>query len=124
MSSRNRLREWPRLLIAVGALAVLLVLLGVVVASASTGNGQPAQVRHLRATVSRQAGRLRADSATITRLRAQLTADRARLAQRRGTTTATTPSAALVKARRAARCWKNKALHPKKAKKRTCSAGG
>jgi hypothetical protein len=109
--ARNRIREWPRLLVAAVALAVLLVFIGVVVASASTGGGksQQATINHLRLADGTQATRLAADAKQISTLKSQLAA----AASARVVAATTAEKARLRGERRVANCWRAKALHPK-----------
>lgn len=87
-----RLREWPRLVAAGVALAVILVLVGVLVASAASGGGtRPVRVAAVSPAPANSAkvGQLRhqlsADQQTIASLRASLARTHAQLRRARHT---------------------------------------
>jgi septal ring factor EnvC (AmiA/AmiB activator) len=76
----RRVREWPRLVAACVGLAVVLILIGVVVASASSGEGSSnSQLASLRDLDARQATELRADAQQLDGVRGQLAAAGQRL---------------------------------------------
>jgi hypothetical protein len=108
----RRLREWPRATAAVAVLAIGLVLVGVLVASAGSGGSARAasapQVAHGPAATSAGAAR-----ATITRLQASLKHESDQLAAARG---------ALSASQAATRCWQGKAHHPRKERAVQCPA--
>jgi type II secretory pathway pseudopilin PulG len=108
----QRLREWPRLIAAIGVLAIVLVLVGVLVASASAGGtNQSGTINSLRRVNATQSARLTGDARRLATLRASLTAETGRLATAR-TELATSQSVA--------QCWQGKARHPKREKGIVC----
>ncbi len=112
----RRLREWPRLVVAVALFAIVLVLVGVVVASASSGgssNGSAQTSRALRGAESTQSARLRGDDQARARLQLALT---------RASAAVTAARTQLRASRAAARCWRAKASHPKRERQLHCGA--
>jgi hypothetical protein len=114
----RRLREWPRLILAVALLAVVLVLIGVVVASASSNASShpaasPQVVSALRSTGAAQAARLHSDDQALARAQLALGRDSARLAVIRRE---------LRINRASARCWQAKATDPKRERAVRCAA--
>src|SRR5207244_1777659 len=109
----RRLREWPRLVAAVSVAAVLLVLIGVVVASASSGGTKTVSAKPAAAVSS--APKPAASTAAkqqIARLQAQLKRQSTELAAARH---------ALGASQDRARCWRTKARHPKKERTLHCA---
>lgn len=104
----RRIREWPRVAVAVLVVAILLVVIGVVAASASSGgsSNSRSQLAALRGRNSHQAASLQRDQQTLASLRAQLATTSATLSMTRSE---------LTRARAHARCWRQLALHPGKA---------
>jgi hypothetical protein len=108
----RRVREWPRLITAVGVLAIVLVLVGVLVASASAGGtNQSSTINALRRTNASQSTQLSGDATKLRGLRASLSAETGRLASAR---------TALAASRSAAQCWQRKAGHPKRERGLVC----
>lgn len=109
--SGRRIREWPRLVTAVSVLAVLLVAIGVLVASAASGSTTPRPriVAARSPSVSRVA--LSSDAAQIARLRTELGTQATQLRQLRSE---------LGRARAGAGCWERKARHPRKTRALRC----
>jgi hypothetical protein len=109
----RRLREWPRLVAAVSVAAVLLVLIGVVVASASSGGTKTVSAKPAAAVSSApKAAASTADKQQIARLQAQLKRQSTELAATRR---------ALAASQARARCWRTKARHPKKERTVHCA---
>ncbi len=112
----RRLREWPRLIVAVAAFAIVLVLVGVVVASASSGGsskGSAQTARALRGAQAAENARLRSDDQARARLQLALTRQSATLASTR----------TRLRANRAvARCWRAKAGHSRRERQLHCGA--
>jgi negative regulator of sigma E activity len=82
----RRVREWPRLIVAVALLAAVLVLIGVVVASAASSGGGGSSTTNAAAstpllkTPKSDEGVLKSQATTITRLRAANATQRAQIA--------------------------------------------
>lgn len=127
LSSRRPIRESPRLLAAGVVLAICLVAVGVLIGLAVSGGGSssptasPASVRarqpaaatisQLRHTVAADAATLRTQHARVTYLQTRLRLSQHQTARK---------IAALHRSRRAARCWRARALHPGQPKPATC----
>jgi hypothetical protein len=101
-------REWPRVTVAAVLLAVVLVLIGVIVANAATpgGRSQASTVRALRRTDAAQAVQLRSDDQTLASLRSTVSRDAAELASLQSSVSSS---------RALARCWQAKAARPHRA---------
>src|SRR5690349_21430641 len=110
----RRVREWPRLVAAVSVAAVLLVLIGVVVASASSGGTKTVSAKPAAAVSSapKPAAASNADKQQIAQLQAQLKHQSTELAATRH---------ALGASQARARCWRIKARHPKKERTLHCA---
>jgi hypothetical protein len=109
----RRLREWPRLVAAVAVAAVLLVLIGVVVASASSGGTKTVSAKPAAAVRSApKPVSSTADKQQIARLQGQLKRQSTELAASRH---------ALGTSQARARCWRTKARHPKKERTLHCA---
>jgi septal ring factor EnvC (AmiA/AmiB activator) len=110
----RRVREWPRLVAAVSVAAVLLVLIGVVVASASSGGTKTVTAKPAAAvsTAPKPATKSNADKQQIASLQAQLKHQSTELAAARH---------ALGASQAKASCWRAKARHPKKARALHCA---
>ena len=114
----RRVREWPRLVAAVSVAAVLLVLIGVVVASASSGGTKTVTAKPAAAvsTAPKAAsGGSKADKADkqqIASLQAQL---------KHQSTELTATRHALRASQAKASCWRTKARHPKKERALHCA---
>ncbi len=110
----RRLREWPRVTIAVVGLAVLLVAVGVLAASASSGTATRKAAPVIRTvTVSQTVTGVPTDAATISKLSAKLSVETAQLSSTR---------AALRTMHARARCWRARALHLKHQRAAGCTA--
>ncbi|HTX07918.1 MAG TPA: hypothetical protein VME22_04850 [Solirubrobacteraceae bacterium] len=111
----RRVREWPRLIGALVVLAAVLVLVGVLVASASAGGtNQSGTVSSLRAANASQASQLTRDKGMLAGLNASLSTETGRLAVARRSLTAS---------QSATQCWMTKARHPRREKALVCPAG-
>lgn len=114
----RRLREWPRATVAVSVLALGLILLGVLVASAGSGGAAHAASKppatHPTASGSATGSSPSAARATITRLQASLKHESDQLAAAHGE---------LVASQAATRCWQGKAHHPRKEHAVQCPQG-
>jgi septal ring factor EnvC (AmiA/AmiB activator) len=109
----RRVREWPRLAAAVAVAAVLLVLIGVVVASASSGPTKTVTAKPAAAvSAAPKAAASTADKQQIASLQAQLKRQSTELAATRH---------ALGASQARARCWHAKARHPKKERTLHCA---
>jgi septal ring factor EnvC (AmiA/AmiB activator) len=120
----RRVREWPRLVAAVSVAAVLLVLIGVVVASASSGGTKTVTAKPAAAvsTAPKPASGAskadkadkadRADKQQIASLQAQL---------KHQSTELTATRHALGASQAKASCWRTKARHPKKERALHCA---
>jgi len=110
----RRVREWPRLVAAVSVAAVLLVLIGVVVASASSGGTKTVTAKPAAAVSAapKTAAKSNADKQQIARLQAQLKHQSTELAAARH---------ALAASQAKASCWRTKARHPKKERALHCA---
>jgi hypothetical protein len=118
----RRLREWPRLTAAVVVLAVVLVLVGVLVASAggssgssgasagSGGSAASAKLAAIQHSHAAQLAGLRSANTQLSAQRRQITALQARLANRTQQLSVLARRAA--RSRIDARCWHARALHP------------
>ena len=112
---RRRVREWPRLVAAVSVAAVLLVLIGVVVASASSGGTKTVSAKPAAAVSAAPkpaAGVSKADKQQIATLQTQLKHQSTELAATRR---------ALGASQAKANCWRTKARHPKKERTLHCA---
>ena len=111
----RRLREWPRLVAAVAVAAVLLVLIGVVVASASSGGTKTVSAKPAASVrVTSRSAASAADKQQIARLRTEIKKQSTELA-------ATRHALGVSQAR--TRCWRTKARHPKKQRHLHCPVG-
>lgn len=117
----RRVREWPRLVAAVSVAAVLLVLIGVVVASASSGGTKTVTAKPAAAVstapkpasgASKADKADKADKQQIASLQAQL---------KHQSTELTATRHALGASQAKASCWRTKARHPKKARALHCA---
>jgi hypothetical protein len=109
----RRLREWPRMIAAVTVVAVLLVLVGVLVASTGSGATRTVSAKPA-AAVARAAPPSRAQKHEIAELQARLKRQSAELAAARS---------ALGASRARTRCWRSKARHPRKERAVRCPTG-
>jgi hypothetical protein len=110
----RRAREWPRLVAALVAAAVVLVLVGVLVASASAGGtSQSGNVNSLRAANASQAIQLKRDQRMLAALRANVSAESHQLA---------TARQSLADSQSVVQCWKTKARHPKRERALVCAS--
>lgn len=111
----RRVREWPRATAAVTVLAIGLILLGVLVASAGSGGSAHAASKppasHPQAPASGAGPSASASRATIARLQASLKHESDQLA---------TARSALTASQTATRCWQGKAHHPRKERAVQC----
>jgi hypothetical protein len=111
----RRVREWPRLVGAMALVAVVLVLVGVLVASASAGGtNQSGTISSLRVANASQVTQLTHDKAMLAGLNASLRAEAGRLAVARQS---------LAASQSATQCWMAKAHHPRREKAVVCPAG-
>jgi Tfp pilus assembly protein PilV len=111
----RRVREWPRLVGALVLIAAVLVLVGVLVASASAGGtNQSGTVSSLRAVNASQATQLTREKAMLAGLNASLRAETGRVAAARQS---------LAASQSAIQCWMAKAHHPRREKAVVCPAG-
>ena len=110
----RRVREWPRLVAAVSVAAVLLVLVGVVVASASSGGTKTVTAKPAAAVSAapKPAAKSNADKQQIASLQAQLKHQSTELAAARH---------ALGASQARASCWRTKARHPTKERTLHCA---
>ena len=110
----RRVREWPRLVAAVSVAAVLLVLIGVVVASASSGGTKTVTAKPAAAVSStpKPAAKSNADKQQIASLQVQL---------KHQSTELTAARRALEASQAKASCWRTKARHPKKERTLHCA---
>jgi hypothetical protein len=111
MSSRKRLREWPRAILAALAIAALLIGIGVVVALVGLGSGSSTTTTRT-ATVTAPAAASVAPAPTGAHR--ALVATRTRLRHR---------DHELAVARRQARCWRRAAHLPRRPARVSCVAG-
>lgn len=125
LSSRSPIRESPRLLVAGVLLGICLIVigLGIGLAISSGGSTSPAShtvrvaqpsgasVSQLRQTVAADAASLRIARGRVNDLQTRLSLSQRQTAHK---------IAALRRSRRAARCWRAKALHPQQPKSATC----
>jgi hypothetical protein len=111
----RRLREWPRLVAAVAVAAGLLVLIGVVVASAGSGDTKIVSAKPAAAvSPAPKPAESNAGKQQVAALRAQLKHQSTELAATRH---------ALGASRARTRCWRIKARHPKKERDLHCPTG-
>jgi hypothetical protein len=110
----RRVREWPRLVAAVSVAAVLLVLIGVVVASASSGGTKTVTAKPAAAvsTAPKPAGASNADKQEIAKLQTEV---------KHQSTELTVTRHALGASQAKASCWRTKARHPKKERALHCA---
>jgi type II secretory pathway pseudopilin PulG len=110
----RRLRESPRVIVAGLATGVVLVLVGVLIGSATAGGGSSkATTTALRRQATRQGAQLQAAQRTIVSLRAELGTAGQRVSAIRSQLTT-------VRAR--ARCWRTAALHHAAGRVPNCAA--
>jgi Skp family chaperone for outer membrane proteins len=111
----RRVREWPRLVAAVAVAAVLLVLIGVVVASAGSGGTKTVSAKPAAAVTSApRPAASNADKQQVAKLRSEL---------RRQSAELTAARKALSASKARTRCWRTKARHPKKERTVQCPTG-
>jgi hypothetical protein len=103
LSSRSRLREWPRLIVAAVTVAILLVLVGVAVAAAVNAGGS-AGTGAAAGRLNREAVALRAADARVRALTRQAQSATAQLSLSRRALFHT--RIALARARQSAACWR------------------